>query len=54
MKIKGIGVQQQSFTHSILYVIQVSDMVFNVTFPAYDIYSLRRTMPQYILYLIAE
>ena len=26
----------------ILYVIQLSDRVYNVTFPAYDLYSLRR------------
>ena len=26
----------------ILYVIQLSDRVYNVTFPASDIYSLRR------------
>ena len=26
----------------LLYVIQLSDRVYNVTFPAYDLYSLRR------------
>ena len=48
----------------ILYVIQLSDRVYNVTFPAYDLYSLRRTaegniehkpgMSHYIPCLIAE
>jgi hypothetical protein len=28
-------------THGILYVIQLSDRVYNVTFPAYALYSLR-------------
>jgi hypothetical protein len=34
----------------ILYVIQLSDRVYNVTFPAYDLYSLRRIFPAYDLY----
>ena len=42
----------------ILYVIQLSDRVYNVTFPAYALYSLRRisdrvynvTFPAYALY----
>jgi hypothetical protein len=50
---------------NILYVIQLSDRVYNVTFPAYDLYSLRRScaegnidhkpgMSHYIPCLIAE
>jgi hypothetical protein len=31
----------------ILYVIQLSDRVYNVTFPAYDLYSLRRIRREY-------
>ena len=31
----------------ILYVIQLSDRVYNVTFPAYDLYSLRRSRREY-------
>ena len=32
----------------ILYVIQLSDRVYNVTFPAYDLYNV--TFPAYDLY----
>ena len=32
----------------IIYVIQLSDRVYNVTFPAYDIYSPRRSRREYI------
>jgi hypothetical protein len=55
------------FRSVILYVIQLSDRVYNVTFPAYDLYSLRRSrsaaegniehkpgMSHYIPCLIAE
>jgi hypothetical protein len=35
----------------IVYVIQLSD-IYNVTFPAYDLYSLRRSRTEYILYSI--
>ena len=31
----------------ILYVIQLSDRVYNVTFPAYDLYSLRCSRREY-------
>jgi hypothetical protein len=31
----------------ILYVIQLSDRVYNVTFPAYDLYSLRHSRREY-------
>ena len=30
------------YVDCLLYVIQLLDRVYNVTFPAYDIYSLRR------------
>jgi hypothetical protein len=33
---------KKSWNIVILYVIQLSDRVYTVTFPAYDIYSLRR------------
>jgi hypothetical protein len=32
---------------NILYVIQLSDRVYNVTFPAYDVYSLRLRLREY-------
>ena len=36
-----------SKTMYILYVIQLSDRLYNVTFPAYDLYSLRRSRREY-------
>jgi hypothetical protein len=36
----------------ILYVIQLSDRVYNVTFPAYDLYSLRRNITDLTIFLL--
>jgi hypothetical protein len=38
----------QCSVEKIIYVIQLSDRVYNVTFPAYDIYSLRCSRREYI------
>jgi hypothetical protein len=37
-----------NFQMYILYVIQLSDRVYNVTFPAWDLYSLRHSRREYI------
>ena len=34
--------EEKTYKVSILYVIQLSDRVYNVTFPAYDLYSAIR------------
>jgi hypothetical protein len=35
-------VEKFLYNELLLYVIQLSDRVYNVTFPAYDVYSFRQ------------
>ena len=61
--LSSVNEDQKALNYRILYVIQLSDRVYNVTFPAYALYSLRCAegniehkpgMSHYIPCLIAE